>query len=202
MGALIVLWHWVVDNSRDDKRAYVGELNLRLKVLRFACDREESSAASSTAAGVGIGDGDGLKGFLALAPPPKTNQGWKTPDTIGSTYVGECQGTEGETKSHTQRTLRGGGGRRGGSLSTSRRRIPAVAAAVVRRHKEIKQGRRTGGDFSRRGSRRWRFCQRVRGGRGRSRRLVPLVSAISSRGQRGPGPQARLRGRLVTAGRT
>ena len=76
----IVLWmRGSFNSSRDDKRAYEGKLALRLMVLRFACDREDSSAASSTAAGVVIGDGDGLKGFFAPAAPPKTNEGWKPP---------------------------------------------------------------------------------------------------------------------------
>ena len=60
---------------------------MRLLVLRFACDREDSSAASSTAAGVVIGDGDGLKGFFAPAAPPKINEGWKPPigENVGDT---------------------------------------------------------------------------------------------------------------------
>ena len=150
---------------------------MRLLVLRFACDREDSSAASSTAAGVAIGDGDGLKVFLAPAPPPKTNEGWKPP--IGENVSRRYSHRE-EAKAHTQRTLGGGGGRGRSILGAPG---SATAVAVVRRHKEVKQGGRARGDFGRRR----RLCQSVRGGCSR-RRLVSLVSAISPRRKRGPGP--------------
>ena len=153
---------------------------MRLLVLRFACDREDSSTASSTAAGVVIGDGDGLKGFFAPAPPPKTNEGWKPPigENVSRRY---SQSHREEAKAHTQRTLGGGCGRR--SILGAPCGATAGAVAVVRRHKEVKQGGRARGDFGRRR----RLCQRVRGGRSR-RRFVSLVSAISPRRKRGPGP--------------
>ena len=45
------------------------------QALRFACDRDDNSATSSTAAGVGTGEGDGLPGFLALGAAAVIDQG-------------------------------------------------------------------------------------------------------------------------------